>query len=135
MNDEIMNMIRETAKETAGEMVLKLKKAGLLKDDEKSAFKKTEELLRTYSDLKVINPEPGSATNTMLKKVDKALQALEGDEYCGLIQMIYVEGMTREECAEFYGVEPITITRNKKRLVEKMKNILFADDVIKELFL
>lgn len=135
MNDEIMNVIREAAKETAGETVLKLKKAGLLKDDEKSAFKKTEELLRTYSDLKVINPEPGSATDVMLKKVDEALQALEGDEYCGLIQMIYVEGMTREECAEFYGVEPITITRNKKRLVEKMKNILFADDVIKELFL
>lgn len=131
MNEDV----REIIQETVNEAVLKFKKAGLIKDDEKSALKKTEELLRTYKDLSVIEPESGSATEVMLKKVEEAFEALEDDEYCGLIQMIYVDGMTREECAEFYGVEPVTITRNKKRLVEKMKNIIFADDVIKELFL
>lgn len=131
MNEDV----REIIQETVNEAVLKFKKAGLIKDDEKSALKKTEELLRTYKDLSVIEPESGSATEVMLKKVEEAFEALEDDEYCGLIQMIYVDGMTREECAGFYGVEPVTITRNKKRLVEKMKNIIFADDVIKELFL
>lgn len=132
MNEE---EVKKIVQETVNEAVLKFKKAGLIKDDEKSALKKTEELLRTYKDLSVIEPESGSATEVMLKKVEEAFEALEDDEYCGLIQMIYVDGMTREECAEFYGVEPVTITRNKKRLVEKMKNIIFADDVIKELFL
>ena len=131
MTDEIMEIIHETVNQA----VIKLKRASLIKDDEKSAFKKTEDLLKKYQQLKMAEVEKGSITETTLRKVDAALDALKDDDYSGLIEMIYFEGKTREECAEFFNVEPLTITRNKKRLVDSLKNILFADDVIKELFL
>ena len=127
--------MKEIIQETVDQTVIKLKRANLIKDDEKSAFKKTENLLKKYKQLKMSNAQKGSITDITLKKVDFALETLEGDDYEGLIEMIYFEEKTREECAEFFGVEPLTITRNKKRLVNSLKNILFADDVIKELFL
>lgn len=127
--------MKEIIQETVDQAVIKLKRANLIKDDEKSAFKKTENLLKKYKQLKMSDAQKGSITDVTLKKVDFALKTLEGDDYEGLIQMIYFEEKTREECAEFFGVEPLTITRNKKRLVNSLKNILFADDVIKELFL
>lgn len=127
--------MKEIIQETVDQTVIKLKRANLIKDDEKSAFKKTENLLKKYKQLKMSDAQKGSITDVTLKKVDFALKTLEGDDYEGLIEMIYFEEKTREECAEFFGVEPLTITRNKKRLVNSLKNILFADDVIKELFL
>ena len=127
--------MKEIIQETVDQTVIKLKRANLIKDDEKSAFKKTENLLKKYKQLKMSDAQKGSITDITLKKVDFALKTLEGDDYEGLIEMIYFEEKTREECAEFFGVEPLTITRNKKRLVNSLKNILFADDVIKELFL
>ena len=130
-----MEEIKEIIQEVVDETILKLKKAKLIKSGEKSAVKKTEELLKNYRDLKIIPQEKGSATEIMMSKIDEALAALDGDEYSGLIQMIYEEGKTREECAEFYGVEPVTISRNKRRLIERIKNIIFSDDVIRELFL
>lgn len=131
MNEEIREVIQATVDET----VLKLKKAGLMKDNEKSASKKTEEILKICKDLKAAKPEVGSPTEIILKKVDEALETLEGDDYSELIRMLYFDGVSREEAAEYFEVEPITITRNKRRLIEKIKNIVFADDVIKELFL
>lgn len=131
----IDDKMKEIIQETVDQTVIKLKRANLIKDDEKSAFKKTENLLKKYKQLKMSDAQKGSITDVTLKKVDFALKTLEGDDYEGLIQMIYFEEKTREECAEFFGVEPLTITRNKKRLVNSLKNILFADDVIKELFL
>lgn len=127
--------VKELIQETVDETIVKLKKAALLQNNEQRVLKKTEKLLKMYNDLKVVDPEPGSATEIMLERVELAFAALEGDEYEGLIAMIYLEGKTREECAEYYGVEPITITRNKKRLLDIMKNIIFSDDTIRELFL
>ena len=130
-----MEDIKAIIQEVVDETIVKLKKAKLIKGDEKIAYKKTEELLKSYKDMKAIPPEEGSSAYIMLRKVDEALEVLENDDYCGLIQMIYEDGKTREECAEFYGVEPVTISRNKKRLVDRVKNIIFSDDVIRELFL
>lgn len=131
MDEEIKSIIEETVNET----VLKLKKANLIRGNEKSALQKTEELLKNYKKLKASNPESESVTGKTIKKVESAIKVFAHDDYAGLIEMIYFKNMTREECAEYFGVEPITITRNKRRMVNELKNVLFADDVIKELFL
>ena len=47
--------------------------------------------------------------------------------------MIYFEGKTREQVAEFYDVEPKTITYNKKRLINILKTVLLADLTVKEI--
>jgi DNA-directed RNA polymerase specialized sigma subunit len=42
--------------------------------------------------------------------------------------------MTREEIAEHFNTSETTISRNKKRLVDRLSAVLFSDDVIYELF-
>ena len=131
---DIKSLITEVAEQSAAKTVSKLKKAGLLRDGEKQAIKKTEDLLRQYENFKVLEHDPGTPAAVMIEKIETAIDLLQNDDYCGLIEMLYFEHKTREECAEFYGVDPITITRNKRRLLEKIKNIIFADDAIKEIF-
>ena len=57
------------------------------------------------------------------------------DMYYDVIVMYYFEKKTREEIAEQYDTTVTTISRNKTRLINKLKPILFSDDVIYELFL
>ena len=135
MNDEIRQIIEETANMT----VIKLKKSGLMRS-KKSAFKKTEQLLRSYNHfIKAIELNEGDVekTKVIVKLIDDALEQInnESGEYAGLLECIYFERLTREALAFDYDCEPITVTRNKNKMVNKLKDILFSDDVIEELFL
>lgn len=132
--------IEEIIEETANSVVIKLKKAGLLKGHKKSAFKKTEQLLRSYNRFKkAIELHEGDTekTKTIVKMIDDALNQInnEAGDYAGLLECIYFDSETREELAFDYDCEPITITRNKNKMINKLKDILFSDDVIEELFL
>lgn len=112
--------------------VLKLKMAGLMKDDRKSAYQKTEELLRNYNAF-AHSDQP--YTKKLVRRIDDALERIQNDDYIDLIVMHYFEGKSREEIAEFYDVTVTTVSRNKTRLIETLKTYLFSDDVIYELFL
>ena len=118
--------------------VVKLKKSNLMKNDEKSAFKKTEELLRCYHKyLAAIetHPEDTVKTQKLIKILEKALKTIEDDPYYSVIEMVYFEHKTREEVADFYDVEVKTVTRNKNRLINNIKVIVFSDKTIEEIFL
>lgn len=109
-----------------------------MKENQKSAFKKTEELLRNYNNLKV--PVENGFDNTektrkLLKIIRLALQSICHDDYYEVIPMIFFEQRTREEVAEEFGCDVKTITRNKNRLVNQLKLIIFSDKTIEELFL
>lgn len=141
MDDEIVDVINQTVSATVNQTIIKLKKAGMMKDNSRSSFKKTEDLLYSYVAFKDViacgqfNDKVVSKTRDIVNLVDSALDKIRDDEYVGLIEMIFFEDKTREECAEYFGVEPITITRNKNRLINILKNYLFSDEVIEELFL
>lgn len=125
---EIQKIINDTVNST----VLKLKMAGLMKDDRKTAYEKTEELLRNYNAFKK-SDQP--YTIKLVKKINDALDMIMDDLYFDVITMYYFEKKTREEIAEQYDTTVTTISRNKTRLINKLKPILFSDDVIYELFL
>ena len=125
---EIKRIINDTVNAT----VLKLKMAGLMKDDRKSAYQKTEELLRNYNAF-VESDQP--YTQKLVRKIDEALDSIKDDIYYEIISMVYFEGDTREAVAEYFDTTVTTISRNKNRLVNKLKVRLFSDDVIYELFL
>lgn len=132
--------IEEIIKLTANETAIALKKAGLLKGHKKSAFKKTEQLLRSYNRFKKaieLNEGDTEKTKKIVTLIDDALDQInnEAGDYAGLLECIYFDHLTREELAYDYDCEPITITRNKNKMVNKLKDILFSDDVIEELFL
>lgn len=102
----------------------------------RSSFKKTEEVLYKYNLFKTaidLN-ENTKRAKQIVELVDHALDTIKDDEYFELIRMIFFENQTREYCADYFKVEPITVTRNKNRLVNKLKNILFPDDAIDELY-
>lgn len=126
--------IHEIISETIDQTILKLKMAGLMKDEQKSAFQRTEQVLKNYKELEKAHSEDGTAS-AFIDVVDRALKQIEDDDYFDIIPMIYFDGWSREEIAEFFGITVTTVSRNKTRLVNKLKTYIFADDVIKELFL
>lgn len=127
-DQEIKQIINDTVNMT----VLKLKMAGLLNDGRKTAYQKTEELLKNYNQF-LQSDQP--YTKKLVSKINEALYEIKDDIYYEIIPLCYFEGETRENIAEYFNTTVTTISRNKNRLVNKMKVILFSDDVIYELFL
>lgn len=125
--------IKQIINDTVNETVMKLKMSGLMKDDRKTAYQKTEELLRNYETFKKVEDQPH--TEKIVNIITSALQDLEDDLYYEIIPMVYFEGKTREDVADYFDTTVTTISRNKNRLVNKLKNRIFSDDVIYELFL
>lgn len=125
--------VKKIISDTVNETVLKMKMAGLMKDNRKSATEKLEELLRNYPTFKKIHDK--EYTVKLVNKVDDAMRSIEGDPYYDVIRLYYFEDQTRESIALDYGCTETTISRNKTRLLNKLKTILFSDEVIFELFL
>lgn len=126
-------MINKEIEEIVNFTVLKLKMAGLMKDDRKTAFQKTESLLRNYNVFKNVTDK--ESTQKLVQKIESALSEISDDTYFEIIPMIYFKNMTREDIAEYFDTSTKTITRNKNRLINQLKIRLFSDDVIFELFL
>lgn len=128
------NSISDIIKQTVDYTVMKIKLAGLMKDNRQTAYQKTEQILRSYNDMKKAYSENGTAKK-FIDIIDAALLELKDDQYYEIISMIYFENHSRESVAEFFDTTVTTISRNKRRLIEKLKTLIFADDVIYELFL
>ena len=127
-HDVIAKIINDTVNAT----VLKLKMAGLMKDQKATAYQKTEELLRNY---KTFRKSDQPYTRKLVEKIHEALDEIADDIYYDIIPLIYFDGCTREYVAEYFDTTVTTVSRNKNRLVNKLKVRLFSDDVIYELFL
>lgn len=127
--DEIKEVIAETVNAT----VLKIKMAGLLKDNRKTSIEKLEELLRDYPIFKEIKDQ--AYTVKLVNKLEEALKTIEDDPYYEVIKMFYFERRPREYIALEFECTETTISRNKTRLLNLLTPKLFSDDVIYEIFL
>ena len=125
--------VRQIISDTVNETVMKMKMAGLMKDSRKSATEKLEELLRNYPTFKKIQDK--EYTVKLVQNIDAAMKTIEDDPYYDVIRLFYFEGCTRESISLDYGCTETTISRNKTRLLNKLKTILFSDEVIFEIFL
>lgn len=126
--------ISEIIQATVDQTILKLKMTGLMKDSQQTAFQKTEYVLRNYNNFKKAYSEDNTARK-FIDLVNAALEELESDPYYEVIPMTYFHNRTREEVAEYFDTTVTTISRHKTRLINQLKTYIFADDVIKELFL
>lgn len=124
--------VEEIINNTVNQTVLKLKMAGLMKDDGKTAAQKTEELLKNYNAFKQ-SEQP--YTIKLVDQIDNAVNTIADDPYIDIIKLYYFEGVTIERVAEQINCSVRTVSRNKNRLIDKLKVILFSDRVIEELFL
>lgn len=125
--------IKQIIEDTVNCTVLKLKMHGMISDNRKTAHEKTEEILRNYNTFKKNGEQP--YTKKIVETVDIALEEIRGDPYREIVPLIYFEGKTREDVAEYFNTTVTTISRNKRRLINVLKVRLFSDDVIHELFL
>lgn len=73
-------------------------------------------------------------TERDIKKIENALDKVRNDKYFKIIELKYLKqtAKTDEEIAEIMGKDRTTISRNRKRLINSIKTILFPES-IKEL--
>lgn len=126
--------ITEIIQQTINCTIAKLKLSGLMKDERQTAFQKTEQILRAYNDMKKAYSEDGTAKK-FVDIIDTALKELEDDLYYDIIPMVYFENQSREAVAEYFDISETSISRHKHRLINRLKTLIFADDVVYELFL
>ena len=127
---EIEKMIDKMVNET----VIKLKMAGLMKDNRKTATEKLEELLRNFPTFKAVS-DRREETAKLVTQVEQALATIKNDPYYECIEMFYFENQTRDAIAAYFRTTPTTISRNKTRLLKELTPRLFSSDVIFEIFL
>lgn len=124
--------IQKVIEKTVNATVLKLKMSGLMKDDRKTAYQKTEEILSNYN---IFCESDQPYAKKITRMIDDALEEVKDDIYYEIIPMIYFQKQSREAAADYFKTTVTTISRNKKKLVNKLKARIFSDDFIYELFL
>lgn len=176
------SMFDKLATIIAEKVVEILKKSNLVKDNSKTAYQKTEQLLYNYQNFKKIiakreleietikkygvpqrstsivgfssksSKTPGMileadavecAVQTVqanmydtvqaVSLIDKAMESLKNDPYYKIIEMVYFEGRTQEEIADYFGVTQVTISKNKSKLVKQLAIEIFPNQAVLEM--
>lgn len=119
-------------KEKLSKTIIKSKRV-VLREENQNYYYTDETLENSINELKQLIIK----TKAELSFIDKCISELKDDEYYEIISMWYFkgkrEGYTREKIAEYYDCDVDTVTRNRKRLVNKLKFLLFAKDSIHNL--
>ena len=127
-DEEIKRIIEQTVNAT----VLQLKAAGLLQDDTKTAYEKTEVLLYQYPKLREVN-EPYA--RRVVQEIDDCLAAVENEPYADVIRLYYFGGLKNAACAKTLCCDERTCRRNRRKLVEQFAVRLASEEFIRELLL
>ena len=129
MNDD---KIKQLIKDTVNETVTKLKAAGLLRDDTKTAYEKTEALLWQYPTLKESDTP---YARRVVAEIDRLLAEAENEPYVDVIRLYYFGGLKNAACAKTLACGERTARRYRVALVEQFSTRLASDEFIRELLL
>jgi len=124
--------LEKVIKDTVTLTVDHLRTEGLLKDlrdQDKTAYEKTEDLLRNYNALSMSDDR---TAHELVSRIEKALTFIQKDPYYEIITLYYIGGRTREQLASKYNTSVTTISRNKARLIRQLQVILFSSDYIRQ---
>lgn len=69
----------------------------------------------------------------VVNMTERALKNIENDKYYKIIELKYFEEMTLEYVAEKFKVDERTIRRQKNRLVNRLRVLIFSDSVIQDI--
>lgn len=130
LQEKLKKLVDE--KEKLAKSIIKSKRV-VLKEENQNYYYTDETLENSINELKQLIIK----TKAEISFIDKCISELKDDEYYEIINMWYFkgkrEGYTREKIAEYYDCDVDTITRNRKKLVNKLKFLLFAKDSIHNL--
>ena len=126
-------LIEMTVKHTVAE----LKRNGLIRENKLNSFQKTEKALDIYHKLKHISEtykfDDMQVTVDFIRMIDDALESISDDPYFEIIPMKYFDGKTHEQIAEYFDVQPAAISKQRKRLMNKLRPLIFPNEYISEL--
>ena len=126
-----MEINEKTIEMIVRKIINELKAHELISGPIRSEYEKTEDLLKSYNYLLSSgNPD----LLQLIREIDNALETISDDPYYSIIPMYYMSGETRESIAGYFDTSPRTITRQKKRLVTILANLLFSDSYIKRIY-
>ena len=126
-----MEINEKTIEMIVRKIIAELKAHELISGPIRSEYEKTEDLLKSYNYLLSSgNPD----LLQLIREIDNALETISDDPYYSIIPMYYMSGETRESIAGYFETSPRTITRQKKRLVSILANLLFSDSYIKRIY-
>lgn len=126
-----MEINEKTIEMIVRKIINELKAHELISGPIRSEYEKTEDLLKSYNYLLSSgNPD----LLQLIREIDNALETISDDPYYSIIPMYYMSGETRESIAGYFDTSPRTITRQKKRLVSILANLLFSDSYIKRIY-
>ena len=127
-------LIEMTVKQTVAE----LKRAGLIRENRLDSFKKTERILYEYPKFKKIVTEykfeDMTITPKFVEMIENALQDVADDPYFQIIELKYFKGWTHEQIAEYFDVQPAAISKQRTKLINRIRAGIFSDDFISELY-
>ena len=127
-------LIEMTVKQTVAE----LKRAGLIRANRLDSFKKTERILYEYPKFKKIVTEykfeDMTITPKFVEMIENALHDVSDDPYFQIIELKYFKGWTHEQIAEYFDVQPAAISKQRTKLINRIRAGIFSDDFISELY-
>lgn len=127
-------LIEMTVKQTVAE----LKRAGLIRENRLDSFKKTERILYEYPKFKKIVTEykfeDMMITPKFVEMIENALRDVSDDPYFEIIELKYFKGWTHEQIAEYFDVQPAAISKQRTKLINRIRAGIFSDDFISELY-
>ena len=127
-------LIEMTVKHT----VTELKRAGMIRENRFDSYKKTERILYEYPKFKKIVTEykfdDMTITPKFVSMIDDALQSISDDPYYKIIELKYFDGGTHEQIAEYFDVQPAAISKQRTKLINRIRAGIFSDDFISELY-
>ena len=127
-------LIEKTVKRT----VLELKRAGMIRENKLNSFQKTEKILYLYPQMKrnvsKYDFDGLKITSEFIDLIDEALKGISHDPYYDIIPMKYFSGFTHEQIAEHFDVQPAAISKQRTKLINRIRAGIFSDDFISELY-
>ena len=123
---------------TVKHTVVELKRNGLIRENRLDSYKKTERILYEYPKFKKIVTEykfdDMTITPKFVSMIDDALQSISDDPYYKIIELKYFDGWTHEQIAEYFDVQPAAISKQRTKLINRIRAGIFSDDFISELY-
>lgn len=120
------------ADKTARAVVAELQRVGKIKTERLGTFKKTERVLYMFP---TMDKDAGGETGKLYDQIRRALNEIADDPYFELIQQKYFYKWTHERSAEYFGVDEKTIRYQRKKLVDRLRPLIFSDEYLREMIL
>ena len=73
-------------------------------------------------------------TPKFVEMIENALHDVSDDPYFQIIELKYFKGWTHEQIAEYFDVQPAAISKQRTKLINRIRAGIFSDDFISELY-